>query len=304
MADKEIQILMLKGQKGDTGRSIESIVKTSSVGDVDTYTITYTDQTTATFQLINGMTEAQVTTLINNLKAYSSVTNINCDGEYINSGDKITHKVSYNMDYTETGTLETSYLGFKAEYNSDENDGYNTSVQVTKNNIAIHNFNGDTGDTEDYELLGILRKISGIDFDEQEDVANIAYGPSISVYSSDITLSLSTTINDVYKFNKIVHFSIKTQLTAEVISTNYPSTAYGSTVNIFLPFKTKNESKVYYTLTVSGNSPTQSAEGYATITTDVFGRSYISFNQLSVYATTGNIATFEIEINNVSYVSE
>lgn len=45
-------------------------------------------------------------------------------------------------------------------------------------------------------------------------------------------------------------------------------------------------------------------EGYATITTNVLGKSYISFNNLNISVNTGNIATFEIEINNVSYVSE
>ena len=53
----------LKGQKGDTGdtgqtgqtgNGIASIVKTSSSGLVDTYTITFTDNTTSTFTITNG----------------------------------------------------------------------------------------------------------------------------------------------------------------------------------------------------------------------------------------------------------
>ena len=43
-----------KGAKGDTGNGIASIVKTSTVGNVDTYTITMTDGTTATFTVTNG----------------------------------------------------------------------------------------------------------------------------------------------------------------------------------------------------------------------------------------------------------
>ena len=39
---------------GEDGRGIESIVKTSTAGLVDTYTITYTDNTTSTFQVTNG----------------------------------------------------------------------------------------------------------------------------------------------------------------------------------------------------------------------------------------------------------
>lgn len=39
---------------GEDGRGIESITKTSTSGLVDTYTITYTDNTTSTFQVTNG----------------------------------------------------------------------------------------------------------------------------------------------------------------------------------------------------------------------------------------------------------
>lgn len=40
--------------KGPAGRGISSITKTASVGLVDTYTVTYTDNTTDTFNITNG----------------------------------------------------------------------------------------------------------------------------------------------------------------------------------------------------------------------------------------------------------
>lgn len=43
-----------KGDTGDTGNGIASVVKTSTTGLVDTYTITYTDGTTTTFEVTNG----------------------------------------------------------------------------------------------------------------------------------------------------------------------------------------------------------------------------------------------------------
>ena len=43
-----------KGEKGDPGNGISSIVKTGSVGKVDTYTITFDDETTTTFTVTNG----------------------------------------------------------------------------------------------------------------------------------------------------------------------------------------------------------------------------------------------------------
>ena len=43
-----------KGETGDTGNGIASIEKTGTVGNVDTYAITMTDGTTATFTVTNG----------------------------------------------------------------------------------------------------------------------------------------------------------------------------------------------------------------------------------------------------------
>jgi hypothetical protein len=43
-----------RGAQGDTGNGIFSIVKTGTSGLVDTYTITYTDGTTTTFDVTNG----------------------------------------------------------------------------------------------------------------------------------------------------------------------------------------------------------------------------------------------------------
>ncbi|MCM1324399.1 MAG: hypothetical protein NC218_09620 [Acetobacter sp.] len=44
-----------KGAKGDAGVGIASIAKTASTGNVDTYTITYTDNTTQDYSIINGV---------------------------------------------------------------------------------------------------------------------------------------------------------------------------------------------------------------------------------------------------------
>ena len=44
----------IQGEKGETGNGIASIEKTGTAGKVDTYTITMTDGTTATFEVTNG----------------------------------------------------------------------------------------------------------------------------------------------------------------------------------------------------------------------------------------------------------
>jgi hypothetical protein len=45
---------VLDGENGDAGRGIVSVQKTGTAGLVDTYTITYTDNTTSTFTVTNG----------------------------------------------------------------------------------------------------------------------------------------------------------------------------------------------------------------------------------------------------------
>jgi len=46
--------IVLRGPKGDTGTSITKIEKTSTEGLIDTYTITFSDNTTTTFTVANG----------------------------------------------------------------------------------------------------------------------------------------------------------------------------------------------------------------------------------------------------------
>lgn len=53
--------ITLPTSAGATGKGISSVVKTSTVGLVDTYTITFTDATTTNFNLINGAAGANST---------------------------------------------------------------------------------------------------------------------------------------------------------------------------------------------------------------------------------------------------
>lgn len=50
-----------KGESGDDGKGVVSITKTATIDNVDTYTITYTDDTTSTFEVTNGVTKIQTT---------------------------------------------------------------------------------------------------------------------------------------------------------------------------------------------------------------------------------------------------
>ena len=46
----------IQGESGEDGRGIVSIAKTATADNVDTYTVTYTDETTSTFTVTNGIT--------------------------------------------------------------------------------------------------------------------------------------------------------------------------------------------------------------------------------------------------------
>ena len=52
--------VLAEGVKGETGKGISSIEKTSTEGLVDTYTITFTDGTTTTFTVTNGQDAASI----------------------------------------------------------------------------------------------------------------------------------------------------------------------------------------------------------------------------------------------------
>lgn len=70
------------GTNGKDGKGIVSIIKTSTSGLVDTYTITYTDSTTSTFQVTNGKDGGggQGTSNYNDLNNLPKINNVELKG--------------------------------------------------------------------------------------------------------------------------------------------------------------------------------------------------------------------------------
>lgn len=65
------------GPTGPTGNGISSIIKTSTSGSVDTYTITYTDGTTSTFEVTNGeVSQAQLDETNAHIDNVETLTNL------------------------------------------------------------------------------------------------------------------------------------------------------------------------------------------------------------------------------------
>lgn len=169
--DKEIQILMLKGQKGDTGRSIESIVKTSSVGDTDTYTITYTDGTTTTFQVENGISQQELETALapvnsNISSLQQGKVNINWQSEeYIDENNSISNnpngiQLSSNATDQEATQLIQPHrilLEVDSYNNTEEQLDYETKLTITDTDITVsRNLGSGSVDTASlFDLIGI-----------------------------------------------------------------------------------------------------------------------------------------------------
>lgn len=87
------KIIMLKGQEG---QSIKKIIKTSTSGLVDTYTITLTDGTTSTFSVTNG-------------KAISGISKTGT------SGLADTYTIRFNDGTTSTFTVTNGAKGDKGD---------------------------------------------------------------------------------------------------------------------------------------------------------------------------------------------
>lgn len=68
------------GENGEDGRGIVSITKTGTSGLVDTYTITYTDNTTSTFEVTNGSSGSGGTSNYNELSNKPSINSVELSG--------------------------------------------------------------------------------------------------------------------------------------------------------------------------------------------------------------------------------
>ncbi len=87
-----------KGEPGEDGRGIVSIKLTSSEGNVDTYTITYTDGTTSTFTVTNGKDGEQG---INGEDGHSTEISISEDGYWVIDGEKTDFKATGEVTVVE-----------------------------------------------------------------------------------------------------------------------------------------------------------------------------------------------------------
>lgn len=91
----------LQGPAGPAGKSISSVVKTSTVGLVDTYTITFNDSTTQTFTVTNGTNGTDGTDGVNG-RGIVSITRTSGSGA---AGTTDTYTITYTDSTTSTFTV-------------------------------------------------------------------------------------------------------------------------------------------------------------------------------------------------------
>lgn len=108
------------GQDGDDGNGISSVTKTGTSGLVDTYTITFTNGNTTTFQVTNGKdgSDASVT-IVSSWSATTSNSKVPSEKLTKDSLDDKVSKSSTTGLLKNDGTVDTtSYSTFDGNYNS------------------------------------------------------------------------------------------------------------------------------------------------------------------------------------------
>jgi len=129
-----------KGAKGDTGVGIVSVVKTATVGLVDTYTITYDDASTSTFDVTNGAKGDQGDTGISFIwmGAYSAIT------AYLPNTVVSYNGSSYICILATTGNLPTNvtYWELMAEKGADGEGSGDTMSPATNTDSYIPQWDG------------------------------------------------------------------------------------------------------------------------------------------------------------------
>lgn len=111
-------------EQGEDGRGIVSITKTDTTGNVDTYTITYTDNTTTTFTVTNGVSPIgyKHTVVATYTDGTFTLTVLSTDENEINTKEKLynnKNKILNDIVYVNTDIAQRYFV----EYNDIVYDG-------------------------------------------------------------------------------------------------------------------------------------------------------------------------------------
>lgn len=246
------------GLKGDTGNGIASIAKTSSAGLIDTYTITFTDGTTSTFNITNGqdgeVTQEYVDEHDDQLRTlFNVLPKVSDSGESVtleNTGDTMLYKMdlkgntSQEVIQGEVGTEvedtsiyvsdvnedKENYITLKGNTYQDSTSGYNKLATITNlNYIKTKNTSGNWNNNS--------YSISGITF----------------TFNSNGTITINGTSTQNASLSLLGTYLITDQ---EIINGNYIILGYTSS-DIAMRVLNYSETYTYLGTNQSSTTPTQ-----------------------------------------------
>lgn len=213
--DYDFEIFAVKGDKGDAGQNgidgqdgkgITSVSKTSTSGLVDTYTITYTDNTTSTFEVTNGANGQDGTNGLDGADGrdgaiqYTAGDNITIENNVISAiGGGSSMYLGKFSDFASTG----SYLDLTAlevgSYRIMEDDTTNYLYFGSKSSNKIYNptkqGNGSYSHVIGDMYLMVTKKVSEVTGSSYEEVASFY----VFQYTTQLNQSYDNTLK-LYKY--------------------------------------------------------------------------------------------------------
>lgn len=284
--------IMLK--MGVNGKGISSIVKTSTVGLVDTYTITYDDGTKSTYDVTNG-------------RGIVSLVKTGTTG--LVDSYRITYNDGSVFDYTVTNAKsivnisKTETEGFVDTYTITFNDGTSTTYDVVNGSMGVWTsaVTGAVGATSVTINSADIETTSVIDIYCQNNS-----GTSITI--KEVTLSNGQAVLTFNPLIEATDFMIHIiNAIGESVNENEVITRSTLTAHNLLPNTAKTTSVNGVTFTVNEDGTVTASTGAGTATASAYlylpntidldlidGQQYI----LSGLSSNGSSSTFDIGIGN------
>lgn len=192
----------LQGEKGDTGNGISSIAKTATSGNIDTYTIYFTDGNNTTYNVVNGDVDCTKDVRINgNSVMEDRIVDLQTEGDY----DELTNKLATKEDIpTHNSQLINDEHYIDADVNTLTNytlgEDTGSSIELTMNSstyvvtLNLKNADGDTISTGSIDLPIESVVVSGTyDNTTKKVVLTLQNGSTIEFSVADLVAGLVST---------------------------------------------------------------------------------------------------------------
>ena len=234
----------LQGEKGDTGNGIESIMKTATSGNIDTYTIYFTDGNNTTYNVVNGDVDCTKDVRINgNSVMEDRIVDLQTEGDY----DELTNKLVVKSDIpTRVSELVNDEHYIDAEVNTLTNytlgEDTGSTIELTMNSstyvvtLNLKNADGDTISTGSIDLPIESVVVSGsYDSANKKVVLTLQNGSTVEFSVADLVAGLVSTTDyatsSVGGVIKVGQYNIGISSTGNLQSTTSTYAQYQSADN-------------------------------------------------------------------------